>query len=49
MTAFAMREPQVRVDLRLLQRVEEAFHRRVVPAIPFAAHALANFVFPDEI
>src|ERR1700757_1185257 len=32
-----------------LQSVEETFHRRVVPAIPFAAHALANPVLPNEI
>ena len=32
-----------------LQGVEEAFHRRVVPAIPFAAHALANPVLPNEL
>jgi len=32
-----------------LKSVEEALHRRVVPTIPFAAHALANPVFPDEI
>src|SRR5207248_792253 len=32
-----------------LQRVEEAFHRRIVPTVPFAAHALADLMSTNEI